>query len=77
MPPKAPSLEQDGHSILFEDQHSDYTLCIVDDNGVIVYSCYVPSSVITVTLPSTLSGDYELRLYPDGSSIYFYGDITL
>ena len=69
-----PEIVQDGYSFYFDADHYGYTLCLVNEDNDIVYSVYVPSTLIVVTLPSTLNGDYELRLIPnDGSGIYFYG----
>ena len=68
-----PSIDLEGHVIAFETGHADFTLSIIDENDNIVYSVYVPSSVTIVNLPTTLSGSYELCLYPDGSNIYFFG----
>ena len=68
-----PNVDQDETTITFKEGHDDYTLSVVDSNDNIVYSVYVPSSVTSIILPSTLSGNYELRLYPDSSNIYFYG----
>ena len=70
-----PSLWQEGHQILFEANHADYTLSIVQD-GEVVYSTFVPSSTTLVTLPSWLSGDCEILLNGD-TSYYFYGFINL
>jgi hypothetical protein len=53
------------------------TVQLLDEDGYVVYTTFVPASTPTVVLPSTLSGDYELRLIPSGSAYYFYGDITL
>ena len=73
-PTNTPSVDLDGNFLTFEEGHDDYTLCIVDANDIIVYSSYVPSTQTIINLPSTLSGEYHLRLIPnDGSNIYFYG----
>ena len=56
---------------------SNYTLTLLNEEGEVVYSTIVPAGTSTVTLPATLTGDYELRLYPDGSNYYFCGDISL
>ena len=72
-PTNTPSVDLDGNFLTFEEGHDDYTLCIVDANDIIVYSSYVPSTQTIINLPSTLSGEYQLRLIPDGSNIYFYG----
>ena len=54
----------------------DYSIDIVQ-SGIVVYSVDVDATTTSVELPSWLSGEYELQLHPDGSSYYFYGDITL
>ena len=56
---------------------SDYTLVLLDEDGEVAYSTVVPAGTSTVVLPATLAGDFELRLYPDGTAYYYYGDITL
>jgi hypothetical protein len=43
----------------------------------VAYSTIVPAGTGTVTLPATLTGDYELRLYPGGTAYFFYGFVTL
>ena len=75
VPVVPPSLWQEGHQILFEANHSDYTLDIVQD-GEVVYSTFVPSSTTLVTLPVFLSGESEILLY-SSSAYYFYGYIIL
>lgn len=73
-PEEEPCVYQDDNVITFDQVHDGYTLCIVDANDIIVYSAYVPSTQTIVYLPTTLSGEYQLRLIPnDGSNIYFYG----
>ncbi|MBP5339366.1 MAG: hypothetical protein J6Z14_08730 [Prevotella sp.] len=71
-----PFIDQNGLVITFEANHSDYMLQLLDEDGEAVYTTYVPSTLTTVTLPSSLSGNYEIRLYT-GSGIYFYGTINL
>ena len=56
----------------FED---DYTLELRDENGVVVYSVFVPAGTTMVVLPSTLSGSFEIRLV--GDSYYYRGYIDL
>ena len=67
VPVVPPSLWQEGHQILFEANHSDYTLDIVQDGA---------SSTTLVTLPVFLSGECEILLY-SSSAYYFYGYIIL
>jgi hypothetical protein len=55
----------------FED---DFILELLDEDGVVVYSVYVPAGTTQVVLPSTLSGDFELRLVED--TYYYRGYIS-
>ena len=71
-----PSVWLDSYQVEFQSAHPEYVLSLSDSNGFVVFQTVVPSSINTVQLPSTLSGDYELRL-DLGESYYFYGDITL
>jgi len=75
-PVDLPNVMQDGGVITFKASHDDYTLSLIDEDGDVVFQTVVPSAMTTVALPSSLSGNYELRLYPDGSSIYFYGYVV-
>jgi hypothetical protein len=56
----------------FED---DYTLELRDEDDVVVYSAFVPAGTTQVVLPSTLSGDFEIRLV--GDTYYYRGYIEL
>ena len=62
-----PSASIDGHTFSISSYHADYTLVLVDEYDAVVYTTFFPSTLTEVELPSTLSGDYELRLYPGGS----------
>ena len=75
-PVLVPTVSIDGYTLYIDDSHADYTLELIDENDTVVYSTFVPSTVSVVVLPSTLSGNFELRLYP-GGSYYFYGYISL
>ena len=75
-PVLVPTVSIDGYTLYIDDSHADYTLELIDENDTVVYSTFVPSTVSVVVLPSALSGNYELRLYP-GGSYYFYGYISL
>lgn len=72
-----PSIDLTDGVLTFHSNHADFALQILDEDGVVVYSVAVPSTQTTVVLPSWLNGEYELRLYPTGSNIYFYGYIEL
>ena len=51
----------------------DAVLQIVDEDDDVVYTTIIPIGTDSLSLPSSLSGSYELRIIPDGSSFYFYG----
>ena len=75
-PVQIPEVWQDGHLIIMEADHADFVLDLFDEDGVLVYTTYVPSASTQVVLPSSLTGDFELRL-DFGCSYYFYGFISL
>ena len=81
IPTKAPvkpmRINLENHQIELPASHPDYTFILLDEEGEVVWQAIIPAGVSMVTLPAALIGDYELRLYPDGSNFYFYGDITL
>ena len=74
-PVTVPSVDLDGYELTFLSSHDDYTLELLQ-NGVVVYSTFVSSSTNTVILPTTLQGEYEIRLYGD-ESYYLTGYIVL
>ncbi len=74
-PVTIPSVDLDGYELTFLSSHDDYTLELLQD-GVVVYSTFVSSSTSTVVLPTTLQGQYEIRLYGD-ESYYLIGYIAL
>ena len=67
-----PSVSLEDYTLTFSTPCYGYTLELVDENDAVVYTTIITSD--TLVLPSTLSGEYQLRLIPnDGGSIYFYG----
>ena len=73
-----PSLWQDDYYLLLEADHIPYLLALVDDTNSVVYYTDVPTTVTSVTLPSTIAaGDYEIMLIDIRSPYYFYGYIRL
>ena len=61
-PITAPKVYIDDYTLLFETNHPEYILNIKDENNNVVYSTVVPSTQTQVSLPSTLSGNYEIHL---------------
>lgn len=75
-PVDPPEATLDDHLLTLPEDHSGYTLQLVDANDEIVYETEVLAGTTVVSLPSSLSGDYTLLLYPEGN-YYFYYYITL
>ena len=69
--PAIPELDFEGYTLTFSTPCYGWTLELVDENDVVAYTTIVTSD--TLILPSTLSGEYQLRLIPNDGNIYFYG----
>lgn len=76
-PIPAPEVSIDDYTLYFGTPCDGYTLSIVNEDGDVEYSTVIPTSTTSIILPSWLSGEYEIRLYPADSNIYFYGWIEL
>lgn len=61
-PTDPPTVYIEDYTLTFENYHPEYILNIKDENGIVVYSTVVNSTQTQVVLPSTLSGNYEIRL---------------
>ena len=72
-----PNVSIDGHTLYLYHVGYDLTVVLLDEDGEAAYTVYVPAGTSAVNLPATLSGDYEIQLYPDDSSYYFYGWVEL
>ncbi len=71
-----PNVELDGHTLYLYSVSYDLTLVLVDEEDEVVYTTFIPANTPSVVLPATLSGEYEIQLYP-GGDYYFYGWIEL
>lgn len=76
-PNQPPVVYYEDDVLLFESDHLDYVLHIKDMDGEVVYTTTVYSMMTLATLPSTLSGEYELSLVPLSSTYYYIGYIEL
>ena len=74
-PPRPWYITQDDYVLTLPTLEDDYTLELRDEDDVVVYSTYLPAGTTLVTLPSTLSGDFELRLVAD--TYYYRGYLNL
>lgn len=67
-----PSVSIEDYTLTFTTPCYGYTLLLIDEDDQVAYTTIIMSDFLV--LPSTLSGEYQLRLIPnDGSGIYFYG----
>lgn len=61
-PDETPEVYIEENVLYFEGDHPDYDLTIRDEDGDDVYTTTVSALDTVVTLPSTLSGTYEIEL---------------
>ena len=61
-PEDVPEVYIEENVLYFEGDHPDYDLTIRDEDGDDVYTTTVSALDTVVTLPSTLSGTYEIEL---------------
>ena len=73
-PVTPPIIAIDDHTLCFFGTHEEYTLQLLNGDNVVYTTC-VTSETIQVMLPTTLIGEYELRLVT--SSCYFSANIYL
>ena len=71
-----PHVSLDGHTLYLYSVSYDLTLVLVDEEDEVVYTTFIPANTPSVVLPASLSGEYEIQLYP-GGDYYFYGWIEL
>lgn len=53
----------------------DYTPSLYDEDDELAYTVFVPEGTTQIVLPSTLSGDFEIRF--ETATYYYYGYISL
>lgn len=70
-PMQIPGVSIEDYALTFATPCLGYTLELLGEDGTVAYTTVITSD--SLVLPSTLSGDYELRLIPTGGSYYFYG----
>ena len=74
-PVQMPTIVQNGHTLYIISGCAGATLILRDEYETEVYSTAITEEIDEITLPSTLSGTYEIRLIR-GSQI-FVGEIEL
>ena len=68
-------ITQDDNILTLPVTFVDYSLELRNENGMVVYSAYIPAGTTQIILPTTLSGDFEIRLV--ASTYYYIGYISL
>ena len=71
-----PDVTLDGHTLYLYSVDYDLSLVLLDEEENVVYTTFIPANTPSVVLPASLSGEYEMQLYP-GGDYYFYGWIEL
>lgn len=74
-PIEIPSLCIEGYNLLFETPCDGCILQLVNEEGGVEYSIVIPANTTCLTLPSYLSGEYELQIIR--GQFCFYGNIEL
>ena len=74
-PVQMPTIVQDGYTLYIISGCAGATLILRDEYETEVYSTLITDETDEITLPSTLSGTYEIRLIR--GSITFGGEIEL
>ena len=76
-PPRPWYITQNENVLTLPAFDEGFTLQLLDEDETVIYSTYIPAGTTQVVLPSTLSGEFELRLIPVLTSYYYRGYISL
>ena len=76
-PPRPWYITQNENILTLPAFDESFTLQLLDEDETVVYSTYIPAGTTQVVLPSTLSGDFEIRLIPYNAAYYFRGYLIL
>lgn len=68
-------ITQDGNVLTLPATDVDYTLELRDENGTLVYTAFIPQGSTQIVLPTTLSGEFEIRLV--ANTYYYIGVLEL
>ena len=70
-----PEVSIEDYTLYLDDSCAGCTLRLLDENGDVAYTTVIPDGIDEISLPSTLSGDYELQIVR--GNWCFYGYINL
>jgi hypothetical protein len=76
-PPRPWYITQDENVLTIPAFEDDLTLQLRDEDDTVVYSTIISAGTTQVILPTTLSGDFELRLIPFFANYYYRGYLIL
>ena len=76
-PPRPWYITQNENVLTLPAFDEGFTLQLLDEDETVIYSTYIPAGTTQVVLPSTLSGEFELRLIPFNATYYFRGYLIL
>lgn len=76
-PPRPWYITQDENVLTMPAFEDDLTLQLRDEDDTVVYSTFISAGTTQVILPTTLSGDFELRLIPFLATYYYRGYLIL
>ena len=68
-------ITQDDNILTLSATSVDYELQLIDEMGNLVYTVFIPAGTTLITLPTNLSGEFELHLVAD--TYYYRGYVTL
>ena len=76
-PPRPWYITQNENVLTMPAFEDDFTLQLRDEDDTVVYSTIISAGTTQVILPTTLSGEFELRLIPFFATYYYRGYILL
>lgn len=76
-PPRPWYIMQDDYTLTLPAFDYAYSLVLLDEDGVVVYSADYSAGTSTAVIPSTIFGEFELRLVPYAATYYYRGYIEL
>lgn len=71
-PPRPWYITQDDYVLTMPAFEENLTLQLRDVNNTVAYFTFVPAGTTQVILPSTLSGNFEIRFIPSSTFTYYY-----
>ena len=74
-PIRVPSISIDDHTLYFNSSCDGCTLRLYDEEGDLVVNLIIPDNSSTISLPSFLTGEYEIQIIR--GNYCFYGYVNL